>query len=141
MTTPARIFRDPAYWVGMLAIACLMVGAVWPWFAGANGVVGVPPSRVLLWLTVIAGIGTLVVALLRPRLVLIPLALLLVSAFATATSADPGWMCWDGVDADGNMVGGCVEDEWTPIGYVFAAGVLLSVVVAATAWLRSRRRR
>src|SRR5699024_3577652 len=113
--------------VGMVAVACLMIGAVWPWLTAPGGPYGQPPSPVMLWLTVLAGAATIVLALTRPRLVPIALALVVVGAAAAWLTAEPSWMCWDGVDAEGNMVGGCEEDEWTAIPFVFAAGVVLSL--------------
>jgi hypothetical protein len=58
---------------------------------------------------------------------------------AAALTTDPSWMCVDGFDDEGNMVGGCEEDEWTLAPVASAAGLALSSVGTALAGVWARR--
>lgn len=148
MTTPAHAdprLDVPALVIGATGLGLLAVGSLWPWFAASGGideVFGTLPSPVLLWVTVLTAGVALVLGLAGRRIGWAwgAVGLMLVIAVAAASTGDPGWMCWDGVDAEGNMVGGCEEDEWTPMPLVFAAGLALVTVAILRAVLAARRR-
>lgn len=133
----------PALVTAAVGVVCLVAGAIWPWFTSPVGLLGSLPSPWWLWSTVAAGIGVLVVVAFRarPRWAWLLVVVLVIAAFGARASADPGWMCWDGLDDDGNMIGGCEDDTWTPAAIIFAAGVALTVVAAFLAHMAARRAR
>ncbi|WP_420113985.1 hypothetical protein [Pseudactinotalea sp.] len=142
MTTSRGPLNRPAILTAALGIGCLVAGALWPWFGSPVGPLGTLPTPWLLWSTVAAALAVALTILgaAHTRWPLILAAVVVLASIATRVSADPGWMCWDGVDDAGNMVGGCEDDRWTPAPIVFAVGAALTVVAAVLTRLGSRPR-
>lgn len=127
---------------GAIGLGCLVIGATWPWLTstGPSGLLGDLPAPWLLWLPVLAAVVGLALGFLGARLrwLLLPAVVALAATVVASVTADPGWLCVDGFDDEGNMVGGCHGDEWTLSPVVFAVGLLLSGIGAVLASLARR---
>jgi len=124
-----------------LGICGLVAGAIWPWLTNPAGLIGELPPSWLLWMAVPAAGAALVLGFLGARLrwLMLPGAVMLAVVVGSVLAADPSWMCWDGVDDDGNMIGGCEDDEWTVVPVVFAVGAVLTMAATVIASVSARR--
>ncbi len=123
-----------------LVLACLglvglLAGTVMPWFRETDIDTGGTPVAVpLLAASAAAALVTLVLHR-RPRWIWLPLAATVVLVVLASLTPDPGSICVDGVDTDGNPVGFCASDEWTLAPVAYGVGAALTMMGAALRWL------
>lgn len=121
--------------LGLLSVAAVLAAALLPWLETPSGqTIGTGPSRVLLVLAV-AGAVAAVAAQRRPGWALIPLLVLVVVTAVAVVTTEPGAMCWDGVDEDGDPVGGCEQDSLTAAPALLGLGSALAMLGLAVAWV------
>lgn len=127
----------PALVIALAGLALLVAGALLPWLENPSGVPISDSARppVAVWASVGSAILTLVLHR-RPRWMLAALGLTLACVVLCVLQVQPAGMCWDGVDADGNPVGGCEEEVYTWVAPAYMVGAALTVLGALAAWLR-----
>jgi hypothetical protein len=118
-----------------LGLVGLVLGTVMPWFRESDiDTGGTPVSVPLLAASAAAALVTLTFHW-RPRWIWLPLAAMVMLVVLASLTPDPGSICVDGVDGDGNPAGFCASDEWTRAPVVYGVGAALTMMGAGLRWL------